>query len=236
MDDSVDGVEDSNASGRRRHLAFEMAAIVCLAVLPDVAYSAMALRDAAGWSTYVIDESAMLLRSLQVAVPTLWIMARSGEDWATFGLRKPRFLPDLGLGILLWGLALVAMRSMWLLVPALAEDWGPGGQKGVLNGPLSAPRWALVALMEVANSFSEELVMRGYLIPRFEEMARSRTVAVVASALLWAGYHSYQGFPAMLDIALFGLIMGAFFVVTRRLWPLVVGHTIWNLVELAFSG
>jgi membrane protease YdiL (CAAX protease family) len=55
------------------------------------------------------------------------------------------------------------------------------------------------------TAFSEELVMRAYLIPRFEQLLGSSARSVALSALLFASYHVYQGIGATVSMLFYGL-------------------------------
>ena len=72
------------------------------------------------------------------------------------------------------------------------------------------------------NGFHEELVMRGYFIPRFEQIFGSTFIAVTLSSLLFGAYHAYLGWRGVLSATVIGLIYGVVFARFRRLWPLVV--------------
>jgi membrane protease YdiL (CAAX protease family) len=123
---------------------------------------------------------------------------------------------------------IVYISSMFQVVPALmliivlrGESWSKFG--------VVPPRWLMDPCL-LANSVTEELTMRGYLIPRFEELFGSPVAAVVLSAILFASYHLYQGLSSSLVILGMGLVYGIFFCIVRRIWPLVIAHTITNLL------
>jgi membrane protease YdiL (CAAX protease family) len=86
--------------------------------------------------------------------------------------------------------------------------------------------------MCVAIGISEEVAMRGYLIPRFEQLLGSTWSAVGLSAAIFASYHIYQGAGPALSIFVTGLILGGVFVLTRRLWPVIVAHAITDLIPM----
>src|SRR5215468_4718094 len=89
---------------RRRYLLIEMAVVLAVGVVPAL-YSAIRW---AVWSQgrYPIRMRAfspgLLIESLAIAAPVLFIMWRSGEGWNAFGMRRPRGKD------LLWGAALYA--------------------------------------------------------------------------------------------------------------------------------
>jgi hypothetical protein len=74
--------------------------------------------------------------------------------------------------------------------------------------------------------------MRGYLIPRLEQLLRSTWIAVLVSTLLFASYHVYQGAASTIIIGAMGLVYAVSFCLFRRLWPLCVAHAAWNIFFL----
>lgn len=57
---------------------------------------------------------------------------------------------------------------------------------------------------------------------------------IVVSALIRGTYHLYQGFGGGIGNVAMGLILGVVYARTRRVMPLVVAHTILDVV--AFVG
>jgi len=49
--------------------------------------------------------------------------------------------------------------------------------------------------------------------------------------MLRGSYHLYQGFGPFIGNAVMGVVFAVFFLRTRRLWPLVVAHTILDVVS-----
>ena len=83
-------------------------------------------------------------------------------------------------------------------------------------------------------TFAEELVCRAYLITRLEVLLRSRLWAVLLSAGAFASYHAYQGVNGTTFAFLFGVSFGAIYLFLRRVWPLALGHAMYDvLLELS---
>lgn len=93
------------------------------------------------------------------------------------------------------------------------------------------PMYCLAAFM---NGALEEVVMVGYLFTRWRQSGWDPRVVVVVSALVRGTYHLYQGFGGFLSNLVFGLLLGGLYLRTRRLWPLVIAHTLIDIV--AFVG
>jgi membrane protease YdiL (CAAX protease family) len=59
-------------------------------------------------------------------------------------------------------------------------------------------------------------------------------VVVVLPTLLWSALHVYQGLGAAPTIFCLGLMYAVFFHRTRRLWPLILAHALFDMTQLVF--
>jgi membrane protease YdiL (CAAX protease family) len=74
----------------------------------------------------------------------------------------------------------------------------------------------------------------GYLITRLRQLGWRQYTALFAAAVLRGSYHLYQGFGGFVGNLVMGLVFGFYWQRTKRLWPLVIAHTILDVV--AFIG
>jgi membrane protease YdiL (CAAX protease family) len=96
--------------------------------------------------------------------------------------------------------------------------------------------WAgpILVLLAFGNGLLEEVVVVGYLVTRLRQAGWGVAAAVTFSAVLRGSYHLYQGFGAFLGNAIMGVIFTLFYLRTKRLWPLVLAHTVLDVI--AFLG
>ena len=96
--------------------------------------------------------------------------------------------------------------------------------------------WAVPVLVLAAaqNAVLEEVVMVGYLFSRWTTVGWSPWRVIGTSALIRGGYHLYQGFGGFVGNAVMGVVFGWLYQRTRRVGPLVVAHTLLDVV--AFVG
>lgn len=139
-----------------------------------------------------------------------------GKDVA-WGLGLGALIGVPGLGLYLAGRALgvtVAVQAS-----ALADYW-----------------WTIPVLILAAlkNGLLEEVLVVGYLVERLEELGWRVWAVLVTSALIRAGYHLYQGWGPFVGNAIMGLIFTWFYLRRRRVMPLVIAHTLLDVV--AFVG
>jgi membrane protease YdiL (CAAX protease family) len=96
--------------------------------------------------------------------------------------------------------------------------------------------WRPIALTASAagNAFAEEILVVGYLITRLRRLGLRENASLVGSAVLRGSYHFYQGFGGFAGNLVMGLVFGRIWQRTNRLWPLVIAHTLLDVV--AFVG
>ena len=92
----------------------------------------------------------------------------------------------------------------------------------------------MLVLAAVQNAALEEVVVVGYLMTRLQQVGWRTPLVVAGSALLRGSYHLYQGFGAFVGNAVMGVVFSLVYLRWRRVGPLVVAHTILDVV--AFVG
>lgn len=100
-----------------------------------------------------------------------------------------------------------------------------------------AENWWTVPVLVLAaaqNAILEEIVMVGYLFTRWSRAGWPTGRIVVVSAVIRGAYHLYQGFGGFLGNLVMGLIFGWVYTRTKRVGPLIVAHTLLDVV--AFVG
>jgi membrane protease YdiL (CAAX protease family) len=124
-------------------------------------------------------------------------------------------------------------------IPGLALYWVAvtlGVNRQVLPSILDDTWWRPIALTlaAAANAWAEEVLVVGYLITRLRQLGLRENTSVGAAAVLRGSYHLYQGFGGFAGNLIMGLIFGRVWQRTNRLWPLIIAHTLLDVV--AFVG
>ena len=88
--------------------------------------------------------------------------------------------------------------------------------------------WVSLALVIVINSVYEEVILIGYLFKRLEKY--SPILIIGFSLLLRIMCHTYQGYMMLFSIVPLGLVFGYYYYRKRKLWPLIIGHGLINLI------
>ncbi|HEX6968374.1 MAG TPA: CPBP family intramembrane glutamic endopeptidase [Micromonosporaceae bacterium] len=138
-------------------------------------------------------------------------------------------------GDLVRGMALAALIGL----PGLGLFWVAarlGINAGVVPAALPDLWWAVPVLILAAaqNAILEEVIVVGYLVTRLRETGWRIAAVVAATSVLRGSYHLYQGIGAFFGNVIMGVIFTLFFLRTRRVMPLIVAHTLLDVV--AFVG
>jgi membrane protease YdiL (CAAX protease family) len=166
-----------------------------------------------------------LIRAIQETVPVLYIMRISGKPWGYFGLTRPRPFLDIVFAAGLFVSLFILMSGLARLFPA-----DPLREGGMSIGQANERGLFLILVICFSVGFGEELVMRGYLVPRLEELLGSSWESVLVSAVIFAICHIHKDVRGVLTTFLMALIFGGAFCLIRRVWPFVLAHAVWNLV------
>ena len=171
--------------------------------------------------------------ALVPVVLALHLLARDRDPVAPhtgmgFDLRRPG--RDL-----LSGTALAAVIGLPGLALYLAAR-GLGLNTTISAANLADVWWAVPVLVLAAaqNAVLEEVVMVGYLFRRWTQAGWGTWTVIATSALVRGSYHLYQGFGGFVGNVAMGLLLGWVYTRTRRVMPLVVAHTLLDVV--AFVG
>jgi membrane protease YdiL (CAAX protease family) len=224
----LNGPETLNQRGR---WGLEVAVVLCFGVLPPLASALLAYpQPSSALPDPLRQWTLLIVRSIQVLAPALYIISRSDDGWKAFGWRRWSFHDDLVVGLALG----FAGRYISVEVANFAARWMGGYSPQVqsqFREAFHVTGWgfSLMLLALVANSFAEEVVMRSFLIRRFGQLFGKPLPAVLLSALLFGSYHVYQGGAPACGVMSIGLLFGAVFAYQGRLAPLVIAHTLINV-------
>jgi membrane protease YdiL (CAAX protease family) len=181
----------------------------------------------------LIDLAFQLAGVLQLAAwggLAVYLLWRSRLLPRMIGLDRTRLWRDVGLGA---GLAaLIGIPGIGLYLVAQTFDLNLTVQPSTL-----ADHWwrvPVLLLSAVGNAWAEEVLVVGFLLTRLRQLGWGENAGVLVSAVLRGSYHLYQGFGGFVGNVIMGLVFGRFWQRTNRLWPLVIAHSLLDVV--AFVG
>ncbi|HQH07453.1 MAG TPA: CPBP family intramembrane metalloprotease [Phycicoccus sp.] len=128
--------------------------------------------------------------------------------------------------------ALIGLPGLGLYAVAKAI----GINTTVAAANLSGAWWTIPVLILAAaqNAILEEVVMVAYLFRRWTQVGWNQWTVIAVSALIRGSYHLYQGFGGFIGNAVMGAVFGWIYTRTKRVMPLVIAHTLLDVV--AFVG
>ncbi|QEW04886.1 CPBP family intramembrane glutamic endopeptidase [Microbacterium lushaniae] len=187
-------------------------------------------RDAeALWDAlYRFLDIAFSLAIVGLVVYLLWEPGRSALD--RIGLDFRRFGGDLGRAAVL--MAIIGVPGLALYAASRVL----GLNVAVVASPLDSAWWVvpLLVLSALRAGLTEEVIFLGYLFDRLRRLGWSWWGIILATAALRGAYHAYQGVGAIVGNFAMGLVFGWCYRRWGRVMPLVVAHTLIDIV--AFVG
>lgn len=174
---------------------------------------------------------AAILVGVVPALLALFLLRRDDADAPArigFDLRRP------GQDLLRGALLAAAIGIPGLALYAAARAVGLNTTVAAAN--LGGAWWSIPVLVLAAaqNAVLEEVTMIGYLFTRWRQAGWTMPRIMVTSAVIRGTYHLYQGFGGFVGNVVMGLVFGWVYTKTRRVGPLVVAHTLLDVV--AFVG
>jgi len=127
------------------------------------------------------------------------------------------------------GIGLLMMSAVFFLLTLT-------GQSRVERIGLEAsfvPLFVIYILMWLPQGASEEIMTRGYMIPRLASRF-GRTAAVVISSLYFGLLHSFNnGFslPALINLILFAVFAAFLALYAENIWAVCAVHSVWNFAQ-----
>ena len=177
-------------------------------------------------TTFAIGSMESLFSSLRLIPIVLFIMWRSGDKWSRFGLVKPKLAKDIliGMGLLLM---IGVMKEMGRIIETPSYHWT---WSRLFPAAVPPDRALLLLASTCAIGFSEELIARGYLIPRFETLIGSTWKSILVSAIIFGILHIHKGPLGAVTSCVSAVIWGIGFCATRRIWPVAISHALWDYI------
>ena len=185
-----------------------------------------------------------LLLSLGVAIVCI---RKSGENWASIGLKRPESMKQLAIWTviaffvtMIVGILAESVAASLFSDPDAATqaiDARFAGRFDNLEGNLSVYLFWL-SVGWIIGGFTEEVLFRGALLLRFEQLFSGAPFAVFLAILCQAflfgqGHYYYQGIAGFLATGAIAVVSGVLYLFFKRnLLPLMLVHGLSNTLGL----
>lgn len=165
--------------------------------------------------------------ALELLIGLFWARRLASQGWTITSITHP-FLPrDLLRGTLLFVAAWIAYYLTFVFAVALAPRFAAAARNVTIDGRLSFP---VVLLISLINPVAEEFLYLGVIAASLRR--EDSLLALSASVLARVCVHVYQGPLGVLSIAPAAVVFGAYYLRTRRIWPVVAAHGFMDALAL----
>jgi membrane protease YdiL (CAAX protease family) len=167
----------------------------------------------------------------------LW---RDGQALDHLVLERERFWTETRFG--LPALLFLVLGHFVVSVAVSIVGWALGGEvieaeigqrMAVTDALLAQLAWT--AGIVLLGSATEEVIFRGFLLPRLRHATGSWVAAVAISVVAFGTAHLYEGALATVQTAAIGLMLSLVFLLRRHLMPCIVAHLGFNTLVLGLA-
>jgi membrane protease YdiL (CAAX protease family) len=139
------------------------------------------------------------------------------------GTITPRGLVrDVGQGFLIYLSGAATMIAIWMILKPLHPTYQTATVRSM--APHTLGELGLFTLLSLATGTCEEFVFRGYLLRQFQRWWGSTALAIIASTVLFAFLHLYEGLGAVAGIGGLGAIYAIVAMRRGNLRSVMVAH------------
>jgi uncharacterized protein len=175
------------------------------------------------------------LNSAVAAVLVLAWARWSRTPWRELGYVRPRSW----IGTVAFGLAFgVAFKLVMkaIVMPLLGAD--PVNRAYHFLAGNSAALPGMLLAVTIGGGFGEETFFRGYLFERLGKLfgtgsGAKAAIVAITSAVFALAHYSGQGVAGVEQAAITGLVFGAIFAATGRLWMPMFAHAAFDVTAIA---
>ena len=152
------------------------------------------------------------------------------------GLCSKNWAVEIALGLIVCG---AMFATMWLTAllfylfwPAAWADLEKSSEG--IKATIPPLNITSLLLMTVVVAFYEELVFRGFLLPRLRRLANSWIVGVIVTSIAFGSLHLYEGYGASIALVNLGIVLCLVTIWRKSVIALVVGHFLFNAATLMY--
>ncbi len=205
----------SVGAGNSREEQLREVLVFVFLIAPSIGFSFFASRE--GSLSFRLSAVATILRDLALVSLIAFFLWRNREPIEQIGWRLADVWRDALLGVVLFvpmffgaGSLEDILRSAGFTAPAT-----PTPRFLTVGSPTEFP---LATVLVVVVAITEEIIFRGYLIPRLRAVTRSNLAAVLLSSIIFALGHGYEGTAGVLAVGFMGLFFALVYSQEEAWW------------------
>jgi membrane protease YdiL (CAAX protease family) len=178
------------------------------------------------------DQSLIRLAGYESVLIVLLGFFLAARGWTLERIGLTSRLSDTGFGLALFATAYCINIAVWSTVVALAPQIAKDAAATVVVSQGISQSAAL--LVAFVNPVFEEVFVCGYVIAALKRDG-DPWLAINVSVAIRLSYHLYQGALGVISVIPMGLLFAYWFARTGRLWPLIIAHTVFDLIALLLA-
>ncbi|MDA2973779.1 MAG: CPBP family glutamic-type intramembrane protease [Actinomycetota bacterium] len=235
LEESVASGSMPSASGGLREASLALAVLLLSLLAGGVGFAVAEELGLPEWMGIAI------LTLVGYGPPLVWALRRLGRRVGG-GVASGRSLigrprpADVAKGALVWVSAVVAQAMVAAALLGLGVEIGSNTEGLFDDSGLTAALLVTAFAAVVAAPVVEEVVFRGVILPALVPRV-GRVFAVVVQAVVFGAVHAdpsgSAGAGLVVVLAAVGAVFGVAALITGRLWPVILGHALFNGVVLA---
>ena len=202
-------------------LAQQVVLVELLGDAPDAAYRQ--------WTPWMIVGAGIVL-----ALAALAVARGRGQSWGALGLTGHRWSLDTLVGFVgaLGVMAVTVVGSIYVqmyfphLVPLMEES------QEQISETLPPMSLGSIVLLTAVVAFYEELLFRGFMLPRLRVLTGSWWSAVLLGAGCFGVLHFYEGAVAVTMVMGLAVLLSVLFLWRGSLVAPMVTHFVFNTIQL----
>jgi membrane protease YdiL (CAAX protease family) len=171
---------------------------------------------------------------LSAILVLLWA-SRSRTPWREIGYVRPAsWIGSLATGLVFGAAFKLLMKT--IVMPLLGADPINHAFHYLAGNRAAIPQ--TLFLLIIGAGIGEETLFRGYMFERLRKLfgpgvAAKISIVLLTSAVFGLAHYPVQGLAGAEQATITGLVFGAIFAVTGRLWMLMCAHAAFDLTAYA---
>jgi uncharacterized protein len=165
--------------------------------------------------------------ALEAAMAAVWVPRLRARGWSHRSLSLSPEPRDVLRGVSVFLLAMIAYTAVWTAASLVSPQVVAAALAVQITGQ---PALWIVILVAAINPIAEEFLYLGFIARALE--GTSVQLALAGCTAVRVGVHLYQGPLAIIAILPFGLVFGAYYLRTHRIWPVIVAHSVMDAMGL----
>lgn len=167
--------------------------------------------------------------ALMILVALLFCKLLQKRKMRTLGYKKPGMWKEYGVGLLVGLVMMTVMVLVGVATGALSIQFN-----SEMSNAISVLMLVLLFMGFMVQGMSEEALCRGYFLVSLSRKKGNVWLGISISSIAFAALHlGNSGINplAFVNLMLFGIFAGIYFVKRGNIWGIAAVHTMWNFAQ-----